>query len=116
MRIAVTYDNGEVWQHFGRTEYFKIYDIEDGKLVNSEVVSTNGEGHGALADFLAERKVEAVICGGVGSPMIARLEGYGIKAYPGVQGLADNAVSDLVAGNLAYDTSAVHEGCHHHDN
>jgi len=114
MKIAVTYDNGQVWQHFGKTEYFKIYDVENGKIVSSEVVSTNGQGHGALADFLAEKKVGAVICGGVGSPMIDRLAVYGIKAYPGVTGSADEAAEKLVNGTLEVNEDAVHDGCHHH--
>ena len=77
-------------------------------------MSTNGAGHGALADFLAENKVDAVICGGVGSPMIGRLEGYGIKAYPGVTGDADQAVTALLSGTLKTNEDAVHSGCHHH--
>ena len=51
MRIAVTYENGQIFQHFGHTETFKIYDIADGKITNSQVVSTNGSGHGELAGF-----------------------------------------------------------------
>ena len=79
MRIAVTYDNGNVWQHFGKTENFKFYDVENGEIVSSEVINTNGQGHGALADFLSGHKAEIVICGGVGAPMISRLEAAGIK-------------------------------------
>jgi len=114
MKIAVTYDNGQVWQHFGKTEFFKIYDVEEGQVTSSEVLGTNGAGHGALADFLASQGVDTVICGGVGAPMIDRLAAYGMKAYPGVQGSADQAVSDLLAGKLEVNDEAVHEGCHHH--
>ncbi len=114
MKIAVTYDNGQVWQHFGKTEQFKLYTVEDGKVVSSEVVGTGGEGHGALAGFLAEHKADAVICGGVGSPMVGLLESFGIKAYPGVTGSADEAVERLLAGTLSVNADAVHEGCHHH--
>ena len=66
MKIAVTYDNGEVFQHFGRTESFKIYDVEDNKIISSEVISANGTGHGALAGLLAEQGVNVLICGGIG--------------------------------------------------
>ena len=114
MRVAVTYENGNVWQHFGKTEAFKLYDVEDGKVTASEVVSTGEAAHGALADFLAAHKVEAVICGGVGAAMIDRLTGFGIKAYPGVTGSADEAVSKLISGELAVNEEAVHDGCHHH--
>ena len=68
MKIAVTYDNGEVFQHFGKTEYFKVYEVEDNKVVSSEVMSSNGSGHGALAGLLAEQSVDVLICGGIGSP------------------------------------------------
>ena len=66
MKIAVTYENGEIFQHFGHTETFKIYDIADGKVVNAEVVDTNGSGHGALAGFLVAHGVDTLICGGIG--------------------------------------------------
>ena len=115
MRIAVTYENGNVWQHFGKTENFKFFDVESGRVVSSEVISTNGQGHGALADFLAEHKAEVVICGGVGSPMISRLEAAGIKACPGVTGDADKAVERYLDGSLDTDASAIHDGCHHHE-
>lgn len=114
MKIAVTYDNGEVWQHFGKTEQFKLYTVENGKVAASEVIGTNGQGHGALAGFLAGLHADAVICGGVGSPMVAMLEGAGIKVYPGVTGSADTAVEQLLAGALSVNADAVHEGCHHH--
>ena len=66
MRIAVTYENGEIFQHFGHTEQFKIYDVEDGKIISSEVVDAGGSGHGALAGVLSALKVDALICGGIG--------------------------------------------------
>ena len=44
MKIAVTYDNGEVFQHFGHTEQFKVYEVEAGKVVHMEVVAANGAG------------------------------------------------------------------------
>jgi len=52
MNIAVTYENGNVFQHFGHTEKFKIYSVEDGKIVGSMVVDNNGSGHGVPAEFL----------------------------------------------------------------
>ncbi len=36
MRVAVTYENGQIFQHFGHTETFKIYDVEEGKVLHSE--------------------------------------------------------------------------------
>ncbi len=66
MKIAVTYNEGEIFQHFGHSEKFKLYDVEDGKIVSSEVVDTNGSGHGALAGFLKDKNVNVLICGGIG--------------------------------------------------
>ena len=84
MRIAVTYDNGEIFQHFGHTEKFKVYDVEDGKIVNEEIVDTNGQGHGALAGFLLGGKVDVLICGGIGGGAQVALGEAGIKLYGGV--------------------------------
>lgn len=66
MKIAVTYEEGKVFQHFGHTEHFKFYEVEDGKVTTSQVVDTNGSGHGALAGLLAEHQVDVLICGGIG--------------------------------------------------
>lgn len=66
MKIAVTYDNGNIFQHFGKTETFKVYEVEDDKVVSSEVIGSNGEGHGALAGLLAGQNVDVLICGGIG--------------------------------------------------
>lgn len=112
MKIAVTYENGEVFQHFGHSEYFKVYEAEDGKVVSSEVVSTNGSGHGALAGLLSGLKADVLICGGIGAGAQNALAAAGIKLYGGVQGSADAAVDALLAGRLDYDPD-VH--CDHHD-
>ena len=64
MKIAVTYDNGNIFQHFGRTEQFKVYEVEDNKIISSEVVGSNGIGHGALAGLLAGQDIQVLICGG----------------------------------------------------
>ena len=89
MKIAVTYDNGEIFQHFGHTEQFKLYDIENGKVVASEVVGTNGSGHGALAGFLAEHQVQVLICGGIGGGAQNAL------AQAGISCLADAAAMQI---------------------
>ena len=64
MKIAVTYENGQVFQHFGHTAQFKIYEVQDGQVASSQVVDTNGSGHGALAGFLNAQGVDTLICGG----------------------------------------------------
>ncbi len=111
MKIAVTYDNGQVFQHFGHTEEFKIYDIKDGAVENSEVVNTMGSGHGALAGFLNEKGVDTLICGGIGGGAQMALAQAGIKLYGGVTGSADEAVAALLNGKLDFNPD-VH--CDHH--
>lgn len=112
MRIAVTYENGEVFQHFGHSEQFKLYDVEEGKIVKEQVVDTNGSGHGALAGFLQAAKADALICGGIGMGAQMALADAGIRLYAGVQGSADEAAKALAAGNLEYDPDA---RCDHHE-
>lgn len=112
MRIAVTYENGQVFQHFGHTETFKVYDVQDGRVVDSRVVGTNGIGHGALAGVLNGLKADVLICGGIGGGAQAALTAAGIRWYGGVFGSADTAVEAFLAGELDYDPNAL---CDHHD-
>ena len=117
MKIAVTYDNGEIFQHFGKTESFKVYEVEDNKVVSSEVIGSNDTGHGALAGLLAEQGVNVLICGGIGGGAKAALEAANIKLYGGVSGDADQAAEAFAARTLAYDANVMcsHHGEHHHE-
>lgn len=112
MRVAVTYENGEIFQHFGHTEQFKVYDIEDGKILSAAVVDTNGSGHGALAGVLNALQVDALICGGIGGGAQMALAQAGIRLYGGVSGSADAAAQALAEGKLSFNPN-VH--CDHHD-
>lgn len=112
MRIAVTYENGEIFQHFGHTSQFKVYDVEEGKIVKSEIVDTMGSGHGALAGFLVAQKVDKLICGGIGGGAQAALKRMGIELFGGVTGDADAAVEALLEGKLAYNPDVQ---CSHHE-
>lgn len=111
MKLAVTYNNGEIFQHFGHTEYFKIYEIQDGKIQESQVVSTNGQGHGALAGFLKEQGVTSLICGGIGGGAKNALADADILVYGGVSGNADEAVKALLNGTLQFNPNVT---CNHH--
>jgi len=111
MRIAVTYADGEIFQHFGRTEQFKVYDIEDGKVAAAAVMDTNGIGHGALAGILEELHVEVLICGGIGMGARIALDDVGVEICSGVSGDADDAVRAYLAGTLE---AATGETCDHH--
>ena len=110
MKIAATYDNGNIFQHFGRTEYFKVYEVEDGKVISSEVIASNGVGHGALAGLLAGQKVDVLICGGIGGGAQAALAEAGVELCAGAEGDADQAVEAWLKGELV-STGA---NCDHH--
>lgn len=112
MRIGVTYENGQIFQHFGHTEQFKLYDVENGEIKQTQVVDTNGQGHGALSSFLTNAGVEVLICGGIGGGAQAALAAAGIRLFGGVSGNADEAVKNYIAGNLNYNPE-VH--CTHHE-
>lgn len=111
MKIAVTYDNGQIFQHFGHTETFKVYEVEDGKVISSEVIGNNGTGHGALATLLAGQSVDVLICGGIGGGAQMALAQAGIQLFGGVSGDADAAVAALLENNLAYNPNVQ---CNHH--
>ena len=112
MRIAVTYENGQIFQHFGHTETFKIYDVEEGKVVRSEVVDTNGSGHGALAGVLNALNADVLICGGIGGGAQTALAAAGIKLFGGVLGDADKAVEAFINETLDYNPDVK---CSHHE-
>lgn len=112
MKIAVTHENGQIFQHFGHTEQFKVYTVENGKITDTTVVNTNGQGHGALAGLLKTIGADAIICGGIGGGAQMALAEAGIKLFGGVSGSCDTAVEALLAGKLGYDPNVK---CDHHD-
>ena len=112
MRVAVTYEDGQIYQHFGHTQEFKVYDIEDNKVVKAEVYGTNGYGHEALAQLLFGGGVDVLICGGIGGGAQVALAQAGIQVAAGVQGNADAAVQLLLDGKLSFSYEA---NCHHHE-
>ena len=111
MKIAATYDNGNIFQHFGKTEFFKVYEVEDNKVVSSEVIGSNGTGHGALAGLLAEQGISVLICGGIGGGAQSALAEAEIKLYGGVSGDADEAVNAYLEGKLDFNPNVQ---CSHH--
>ncbi len=112
MRIAVTYENGSIFQHFGHTAQFAIYDVQDGKVAGKVVLPAMGSGHGALAGFLQTAQADVLICGGIGGGAQMALRQAGIKLYGGVQGNADDAVNALLSGQLDFNPDV---RCDHHD-
>ena len=112
MKIAVTYENNEVFQHFGRCENFKVFEIENNEIKNAQVINSNGTGHGALAGFLSNLGVEILICGGIGLGARNALASVNIQVYPGTNGNVDDIISNFIQGNLDFDPNTE---CHHHD-
>jgi FKBP-type peptidyl-prolyl cis-trans isomerase 2/predicted Fe-Mo cluster-binding NifX family protein len=117
MKIAVTYENGEIFQHFGKTEQFKVYTVEDNRVVSTIVLSSEGQGHGALAEMLGKEHIDVLICGGIGEHSREALAAAGLKVVAGAEGKADKAVGDYLDGILTgSDVSCDHhheesEGC-----
>lgn len=111
MRIAVAYENGTIFQHFGHTEQFKLYEVEQQQILSSQVINTNGTGHGALAQLLHQLEVDVLICGGIGSGAQNALRAAGITLYGGVSGGADQAVEALLHHTLEFQPDIQ---CAHH--
>ena len=111
MKIAVTYADGQIFQHFGHTAQFKVYQVQDGQVVSAQVMDTNGHGHGALAGFLSGLGVDTLICGGIGGGAQMALANAGIRLFGGVHGDADEAVQALLAGELSFNPDV---RCNHH--
>ncbi|MGD1817674.1 MAG: NifB/NifX family molybdenum-iron cluster-binding protein [Pleomorphochaeta sp.] len=113
MKIAVTYNNELVEQHFGQTQEFKIYTIEDGKITNQEVKSTDGYAHGTLVNLLALNNVDTLICGGLGGGARTAIAQAGINLLPGVNGKADDAIEEYLKNSLVYNPDISCSGNHH---
>ncbi len=112
MKIAVTYENGCIFQHFGHTQQFKIYEVTEGEIRSEALVDAAGSGHGALAGFLAAQGVDTLICGGIGGGAQQALAQAGIQVYGGASGETEKAVKDLLEGKLVYDPFV---RCQHHE-
>ena len=108
MKIAVPFEDGQVFQHFGRSAQFKFYEAENGQLLRTEVIPTNGQGHGALAGFLVQHGADVVLCGGIGTGAQVALMQAGIQLFGGLSGAADAAVADYLAGKLVFDPDIHH--------
>jgi len=113
VKIAVTYSNGLIEQHFGQTKEFKVYTIEDNKIVNQEIVSTLGYAHGTLINLLVSNQINTLICGGLGQGAKDLLSRANISLLPGVNKSADEAVNDYINNSLNYDPNVACAGGHH---
>ena len=119
MKIAITYDKetGNVFQHFGKTQFFKIYQIQDGKIVSSEVIDNGGNGHHELPPYLKALGIETLILGNRGQGAIDAIAASGLKEMPGITGNADNAAELFAKGELkpSFTAKCSHHGEHNND-
>lgn len=112
MKIAITYENGQIFQHFGHTATFKIYTVENNTISAIDTLSTTSNGHGALVTLLQELQVTDLICGGIGDGAKQALRAANINLYGGATGNANDAATALLAGTLIYNPNIT---CSHHD-
>ena len=117
MKIAVTYEKetGNIFQHFGKTQFFKIYEIKDGKIVSSEIIDNGGNGHHDLPPYLKSLDVETLILGNRGQGAIEAIAAAGLIEVPGITGSADEAAEKFAKGELIGNFTAKcnHHGEHH---
>lgn len=112
MKIAITYDKGLVFQHFGHTQIFKCFEVNNGNIVATYALSSQGKGHGALATLLKENNIDVLICGGIGAGAMNALKQANIQVFGGVFGNVDQVIEDYLKGNLNYNPNVK---CNHHD-
>lgn len=112
MKIAVSYEDGNIFQHFGHSKMFKIYEIDGQNIVDTKIIEAQGSGHSALATMLDDINVDALICGGIGNGAMDALVQIGIEVCSGVSGDADEAVAEYLNGSL--ESQGVN--CDHHNN
>ena len=114
MKIAVTYEDGSIFQHFGHTKQFKLYDVQERIVVHTQIIECGDCGHSALAGFLKDLSVNVLICGGIGQGAQDALSRLGIQIYGGVDGNADDAVERLLQGSLEYKQNVKCTNHHEH--
>lgn len=114
MKIAVTCENHQVFQHFGHTPEFAVFEVENQKIISEKILSSGDSGHGALANILALEQVDLLICGGIGGGAINALANAGIQVIGGAEGDVKAVVEAFAAGNLSVREN-FHCNHHHHD-
>jgi predicted Fe-Mo cluster-binding NifX family protein len=111
MKIAVPTENEEVFQHFGQSRMFTVYETENGKVTTKELLDSSRSGHSALAGLLNLSAVNVVICGGIGGGARDMLKARGIQVVAGIEGRTDDAVKAYLNGELTDAGST----CNHHE-
>jgi len=133
MKVGVVTDDGKtISPHFGRAQYYLVYDIQNGTVVNKETRPKSSHHHretmqlgspgesgtndshasseGSLHDNMLSnvRDCEALISGGMGFGMYAAIKQSGIKSYVTNAVIADDAVQAYIKGTLDNHAEKLH--------
>ncbi len=103
MKVAIAYENGEIYPHFGHCNTFALYNYYGETTAECEKVlldSSACQGHSAMAELMRRNGVDAVMAGNMGSEARAALLSMGIVPVVGYSGHADTAADLLVTGQL----------------
>jgi len=100
MKIAVTTQGDQIFQHFGQCQNFTVYAVENGVIVEKAMIDASRNGHAALAGFLKDAGVNILFCGGIGDGAKQMLASAGIELISGLQGNIEDAVNAYLAGDL----------------
>ena len=112
MIVAITYENGNVFMHYGKTRQFKIYEIDNNEIKSSRVIDCGEYSHHTLADLLALNNVDTLICGGLGGHDVESLMAKNIRIFNNASGNVDIVINEFLKGNLSF-SGASECGCHH---
>ncbi|MFA9397202.1 MAG: NifB/NifX family molybdenum-iron cluster-binding protein [Clostridiaceae bacterium] len=109
MKIAVAVEKNNVSGHFGFCEGFLVFDVEDNKIVNKNLLQNPGHKPGVLPKYLSENKINVIIAGGMGGSAQDLFKQNGIEVVVGVTGDVDAAVTNYISGSLKSTGSVCHE-------
>jgi len=100
VKAAISTDGNVVSAHFGRCPVFTIVDIKDGEVIKKETVANPGHEPGIIPQFLHERGVQCIICGGMGQRAVGFFNELKMQAIVGVSGTIDEIIEKLQKGTL----------------
>ncbi len=110
-RIAVTTEQEEIFQHFGKCKSFTLFDVKGKEIIAKDILDPDGSGHSALAGMLQDNQVDVLICGGIGQGAKDALAARGIELVAGASGKVEDAVLAYLNGTLKHNAAFT---CNHH--
>ncbi|MEA2103599.1 MAG: NifB/NifX family molybdenum-iron cluster-binding protein [Candidatus Cloacimonadota bacterium] len=110
MRIAISTENGQVGQHFGRCAQYTIVDIENKKMIDKKVISNPGHAPGAIPKFLNEKGCDIIVTGGMGKKAQDFFIQFGLDYIIGVQGKIEDVIRDYLNDTLEIGESSCDHG------